>query len=272
MADDAGRDNPATADDAGRDNPATADDAGRDNPATADDAGAVLERLHRVAEQIAAAATDSGRRPDEVTILLATKTQPAERIAVALRAGFTRIGENRVQEITGKAAALQGIPHTTELIGHLQRNKVNAVLPHLDRLQSLDTVALAERLDRVLSGDQLPSPAPGRVLPVMVQVNVSGEASKFGVEPDRAPALLAAVAGLPHLRPVGLMTIGLNSQDLSAVRRGYALLRELRDRHLPGGELSMGMSGDFAAAIAEGATVVRLGSAVFGHRPSAAAR
>lgn len=226
----------------------------------------LTERLGRLTEQIAAAATDSGRRPDEVAILLATKTQPAERIAVALRAGFTMIGENRVQEITGKASALQDIPHRTELIGHLQRNKVNAVLPFIDRLQSLDSANLAARLERILAAGEVATPAPDRVLPVMVQVNVSGEQSKFGVTGEQARPLLDAIAELPHLRAVGLMTIGLNSPDLTAVRRGYSLLRELRDRHLPGGELSMGMSGDFAAAIAEGATVVRLGSAVFGPR------
>lgn len=224
------------------------------------DESGLTTRLHLLADRIAAAATASGRRPDQVRMLLATKIQPAAVIAVALRAGFVLIGENRVSEVTDKAEALQDIPHNTQLIGHLQRNKVNAVLPFIDGLQSLDTVALARRI-----ADRL----DGRELEVMVQVNVSGEDSKNGVDPADAPALIDAVGELPGLRLTGLMTIGLNSSDLSAVRRGYAVLRELRDRHLPGGELSMGMSGDFEAAIAEGATVVRIGSAVFGARPTA---
>lgn len=223
-------------------------------------------RLEELAGRIADAAAASGRADGDVRLLLATKTQPAERIAAALRAGFTLIGENRVQEITGKADELAAIPHTTHLIGHLQRNKVNAVLEHIDCLQSLDSAELAARLDRRLGDLQEPTGAGDRVLDVMVQVNVSGEDSKYGVPPDRVEQLLEDVAGLPRLRPAGLMTIGLNSADLAAVRQGYAALRDLRDRLLPGGALSMGMSGDYPAAIAEGATVVRLGSAVFGAR------
>lgn len=225
-------------------------------------------RLQQLAEQIAAAATEAGRDPAGVRMLLASKTVPADRIAVALRAGHTLIGENRVQEITGKAEQLSAIPHRTHLIGHLQRNKVNAVLPWISCLQSLDSVSLAERLDRVLATRIEAGDDPqDRVLDVMVQVNVSGEGSKFGVRPEATAELLDAIADLPRLRSAGLMTIGLNSTDIAAVRRGYAVLRALRDDLLPGGELSMGMSGDFAAAIAEGATIVRIGSAAFGSRP-----
>lgn len=227
---------------------------------------ALPARLEELSGRIAEAAVASGRRAGEVQLLLATKTQPAERIAVALRAGFTLIGENRVQEITEKAEGLAALPHTTHLIGHLQRNKVNAVIDHIDCLQSLDQASLAERLDRRLGDLQEQAGTAGRVLDVMVQVNVSGEESKNGVDPDDTEALFASVSGLPRLRPVGLMTIGLNSADVAAVRRGYAQLRNLRDRLLPGGALSMGMSGDHLAAIAEGATLVRLGSALFGSR------
>ncbi|MGI8418278.1 MAG: YggS family pyridoxal phosphate-dependent enzyme [Nakamurella sp.] len=225
------------------------------------DDNALIARLHQLRDRIADAATESGRQPQDVQLLLATKTVPAERIAVALRAAFTLIGENRVQEIVGKADALQAIPHSTQLIGHLQRNKVNAVLPLIDGMHSLDSAELAQRIDRRLTGDEA-----GRMLPVMIQVNVSGEDSKSGVAPEAAAALADAVRGCPRLELTGLMTIGLNSTDLAEVRRGYARLRELRDAIVPGGELSMGMSGDFADAIAEGATVVRLGSAAFGNR------
>lgn len=216
-------------------------------------------RLQEVSARIAEAAAESGRAAGDVQLLLATKTQPAERIAAALRAGFTLIGENRVQEISDKADALAPIAHTTHLIGHLQRNKVNAVIDHIDCLQTLDSIELAGRLDRRLAVDD-------RELDVMLQVNVSGEESKNGVAPDDTAALLESVRALTWLRPVGLMTIGENSPDLTVVRRGYARLRELRDRLLPDGALSMGMSGDHLAAIAEGATLVRLGSAVFGSR------
>jgi pyridoxal phosphate enzyme (YggS family) len=233
----------------------------------------VAAKLHQLRSRIAEAATDSGRPPADVRLLLATKTVPAERITQALRAGLTLIGENRVQEMIGKADALQSIPHTMHLIGHLQRNKVAAALPLIDCLQTLDSTDLAERIDRRLgeaSSDQQPAgrhPGSGSNLDVMIQVNVSGEHTKAGVRPERTAELVDTVHRLSALRLVGLMTIGLNSTDLHAVRRGYAQLRELRDRLVPGGHLSMGMSGDFEAAIAEGATIVRIGSAAFGSRP-----
>lgn len=232
----------------------------------------VAAKLHRLRSRIDEAATDSGRPPADVRILLATKMVPAERITQALRAGLTLIGENRVQEMIGKADALQSIPHTTHLIGHLQRNKVTAALPLIDCLQTLDSSDLAERIDRRLgaaSRDEQPSgrhPGSRSNLDVMIQVNVSGEPTKAGVAPERSAELVDTVHRLSALRLVGLMTIGLNSTDLRAVRRGYAQLRELRDRLVPGGHLSMGMSGDFEAAIAEGATIVRIGSAAFGSR------
>ncbi len=230
-------------------------------------------QLHELQSRIAAAATDNGRARDDVQLLLATKTVSTDRIAQALRAGFTLIGENRVQELTAKAEALRAIPHTTHLIGHLQRNKMAAALPLIDCLQTLDSTELAERLHRRLAEtnrDQPPAgrdPGSPRGLDVMIQVNVSAEPTKAGVPPERTAELVDAVGGLPELRLIGLMTIGLNSADIDAVRGGYSQLRELRDRLIPGGHLSMGMSGDFEAAIAEGATIVRIGSGAFGARP-----
>lgn len=221
----------------------------------------VVAQIAVVQERIAAAAARADRDPAGVTLLLATKTMPAEVILAALRSGSTLIGENRVQEITEKAEALAAVPHTTHLIGHLQRNKVGAVLPFIDCLQSLDSADLAARFERRLAEHE-----PDRVLQVMVQVNVSGESTKSGVAPEDAAALVAAVREFPHLQLTGLMTIGLNSPDETAVRRGCATLRRLRDELVPGGELSMGMSGDLEPAIAEGATIVRVGSAVFGRR------
>jgi len=234
---------------------------------------ALLEGLGRVRTQIDAAATAACRAPSDVALLLATKTQPAERISTALRAGYPLIGENRVQEVVSKAAHLASIPHETHFIGHLQANKINLLLDHISCLQTLDSVELARRLDTRLD-------AKGRRLDVLIQVNVSGEPAKSGVTADRALELLAEVAQFPRLTVRGFMTVGLNSPDRSAVRAGYQLLARLRDTaavdRVPGAdtatELSMGMSGDFADAIAEGATIVRLGSAVFGQRPPVAGR
>ncbi len=227
----------------------------------------ILERLERVAAEIGRAATEAGREPADVRLLLATKTQSAERISTVLRAGYSLIGENRVQEVVAKADELAAFPHEMHFIGHLQANKVNQVLDHINCLQSLDSADLAARLDSRLE-------ARDRQLDVLIQVNVSGEVSKSGVAPDRALDLVAEVARFPRLTVRGFMTIGLNSPDTSAVRAGYRRLADLRGsaiaQRVPGAgnatELSMGMSGDFAVAIAEGATMVRLGSAVFGRR------
>jgi pyridoxal phosphate enzyme (YggS family) len=233
-------------------------------PAADDPLRARLDLLRRHVED---AAADAGRAPGEVRILLATKTVQPARIIAALDAGADLIGENRVQEVLAKHADLAGHPHESHFIGHLQRNKVGALLGRVRCLQTLDSADLARRLQQRL--EQMDAH-----LDVMVQVNVSAEPSKSGVPPEAAEDLVTALADLPRLHLRGYMTVGLNSPDRAAVRAGYARLRELRDelalRRLPGaeraGELSMGMSADFADAIAEGATIVRIGSAVFGHR------
>jgi PLP dependent protein len=230
----------------------------------------IAQRVAAVRAEVGDAARAAGRRPEDVTILLATKTQPPSAILQALRAGCTVIGENRVQEIVQKHDELAAAPHSTHFIGHLQANKINALLGRVSCVQSIDSVELARKLDARLAARDLD-------LDVLLQVNVSGEPSKSGVAPSKAMDLLAAVGQLPRLTVRGFMTIGLNSPDRSAVRAGYRLLAETRNRAraegVPGGagatELSMGMSGDFADAIAEGATMVRIGSAVFGPRPAA---
>ena len=225
-------------------------------------------RLQRIAAEIDQATAASSRDPGAVRLLLATKTIEPARIRVAVEAGFSLIGENRVQEVVAKAPDLAGRPHETHLIGHLQSNKVNQVLPHVTCIQSVDSAELGRRLnDRIQALE--------RTLDVFIQVNVSGEISKAGVRLDQVPALLAELAHCPALRVRGYMTVGLNSPDRAAVRAGYRALARCRDEALTQGrpgaelavELSMGMSGDFADAIAEGATMVRLGSAVFGARP-----
>jgi pyridoxal phosphate enzyme (YggS family) len=225
-------------------------------------------RLDRVARQVSEAVSGAGRPADGVRLLLATKTIEPARIRQAFAAGFTLIGENRAQEVVAKADELAGVDHECHFIGHLQANKVNQVLPHVSCVQTLDSGALAHRLDTRAA-------ALGRRLDVLIQVNVSGEPSKSGVAVAEIPALLEQAANCRHLRVRGYMTIGLNSDDRAAVRAGYRALTTFRDDALQRGlggaeqatELSMGMSGDFQDAIAEGATIVRVGSAVFGSRP-----
>ena len=231
----------------------------------------LVNRLQDVAGRVRAAATAAGRPAESVRLLLATKTIAVPVVLQAIGAGFGLIGENRVQEVVAKADELTAanLPYECHFIGHLQRNKINQVLPHVTCIQTVDSVELAERLDTRLA-------ALGRHIDVLVQVNVSGEPSKSGLSLPEVPALLARLDRLPRLRVTGYMTIGLNSPDTAAVRAGYRSLAAFRDDALTRGtsgadratELSMGMSGDFAEAIAEGATIVRVGSAVFGSRPS----
>lgn len=227
-------------------------------------AAAVPARLAQVRRRVSDAAVTAGRSPADVRLLLATKTQPTDVVRAAVAAGATLLGENRVQELLEHAPAVADLGPTVHLIGHLQSNKVNAALPWVTCVQSLDSLDLAQRLSRRCV-------ATDRDLDVMVQVNVSGEPTKFGVAPDAAAHLAAEVAALPRLRLVGFMTVGANSADADVVRAGYARLRDVRDGIVGSGrptatELSMGMSGDLEQAIAEGATIVRVGTAVFGPR------
>ncbi|MBX9246837.1 YggS family pyridoxal phosphate-dependent enzyme [Actinotalea ferrariae] len=232
--------------------------------------GVVALRFAAVRARVADAALAAGREPDDVRILLATKTMPVEVVREAVLAGATLLGENKVQELVAKAPALADLAPTLHVIGRLQSNKVNLALRHAACVQSVDGVDLAERLSRRCE-------ALDRHLDVMVQVNVSGESTKAGVAPDAALDLAAAVGRLPRLRLTGLMTIGAASRDVALVARGFARLRELRDALVASGEpgtgdareLSMGMSGDLATAVAEGSTMVRIGTAVFGERPRA---
>ena len=233
----------------------------------------VSENLAGVRARVAAAARAAGRDASDVRLLVATKTQPAEAVRAVVEAGVDLVGENRVQELVAKAPDVADLVAAgrvdVHMIGHLQRNKVNQVLATASGVETVDSLALAEALSARCARD-------GRTLDVMVQVNVSGEASKSGVVPDDAPRLAHDVAALPGLRLTGFMTIGANSPDEARVRAGFARLRAVRDAVAGSGapgtgharELSMGMSGDLEAAVAEGATIVRVGTAVFGPRPA----
>jgi len=239
-----------------------------------DPASSVTQRLDVLQKRVESACRNAGRDPAEVTLLLATKTIPADRLPEAVRAGQMRFGENRIQEGLAKSAQLANAhPDLAagvrwEMIGHLQTNKINQALRFVSAIQSVDRLRLVKRLQTRLERD-------GRTVDVHVQVNTSGEQSKYGVAPEAAEELVEAVQLASGLNLVGLMTIGRLGSTTDAARPDFARLRQLRDRLLERGllqpgqtGLSMGMSGDLEVAIEEGATLIRVGTAVFGQRPT----
>jgi len=239
-----------------------------DTPASPDFAARIAE----VKARIHAAESMSGRFGSGVRLLVATKTADADHASAAVRAGARLVGESRMQELEAKGAALRAAGAKIHVIGQLQRNKAAVAVQWADCVETVDSLRLAERLSRLCVEVE-------RELDVMIQVNVSGETSKAGVDPEAALELAAAVQRLPSLTVTGFMTIGLNSTDESAVRAGYARLKELRDEALvkserdelplrEAWELSMGMSRDLEWAIDEGATIVRVGTAIMGDRDS----
>jgi hypothetical protein len=202
-----------------------------------------------------------------VRLVTVSKTFPADIAAEAVRAGATALGENRVQEASDKFPLLSGMGLTFErhLIGHLQENKANKAAELFDWVQSVDSHTIALRLSRKVT-------ELGKSLPVLVEVNTSGEKSKFGVRPEEALELCEAVAGINKLELRGLMTVGPLSGGEAATAKAFELLRDLFEKlkaqvpHIRIDTLSMGMSGDFPLAIAEGSTMVRVGSRIFGAR------
>jgi pyridoxal phosphate enzyme (YggS family) len=214
--------------------------------------------LERVRERIARAAERAGRRADDVLLVGVSKTVPVERIRQAVAAGVPALGENRVQEAEAKIAAL-GRPVPWHLIGHLQTNKVRAALELFDVIQSLDRLELARECDRRAR-------ARGRSVAVLLQVNVAAEASKGGFAPGDVGAAIDAIAALDHLELRGLMAIPPPVERAEEARGWFRMLAQLGKLHGLAG-LSMGMSADFEVAIEEGATMVRVGTAIFGPRP-----
>ncbi|MFD1718192.1 YggS family pyridoxal phosphate-dependent enzyme [Georgenia deserti] len=242
------------------------------------DTGQLAANLASARQRVADAARAAGRDPGEVRLLLAVKTQSADVVRAVVEAGADLLGHNRAQELaaTGPALAEPGTPpHEMHFIGHLQTNKINQVLRWAGCVQTVDSLRLADKLDAAVSR-RAADGAPPEPLDVMVQVNTSGEATKAGVAPERAVELASAVGRLKHLRLRGLMTIGAHTPEEAVVRASYDDLAALRAEILasgaPGtdgaGELSMGMSADLETAVAAGATMVRLGTAVFGPRPA----
>ena len=223
----------------------------------------IAHNLEEVRRRIAAAALRAGRDPAAVRLVAVSKTVPVELIREAVAAGQRLFGENYLQEARGKIEAL-GEAAEWHFIGHLQSNKATAAVGLFELIHGVDRLKLAEALDAAAA-------SKGTLQKILMQVNLAGEASKSGTSPEAAPELLEEISRLPHLRMVGLMTMPPFLAP-EAVRPYFRALRELRDRleELGGGplpELSMGMSGDYEAAVAEGATLVRVGTAIFGARP-----
>ena len=224
---------------------------------------AILSTLQAVRQAVSAAASEVGRAPDSVSLLAVSKTFPAGAVREAAAAGQRAFGENYLQEALDKMAALHDLPLEWHFIGPIQSNKTRPIAEHFAWVHGVDRLKVAERLSAQRPADLPP-------LNICLQVNVSGEASKSGVAPAEVEALAMQVAQLPNLRLRGLMAIPAPAEDAAAQRRPFALMRELferlRARGLPLDTLSMGMSHDFPAAIAEGATIVRIGTAIFGAR------
>jgi hypothetical protein len=218
----------------------------------------------RVLARIAQACARADRDPADVTLVAVSKTVGADRLRAAVTAGLTLLGENRVQEGAEKAPEVPGA--TWQLVGPLQSNKARRALEVFESIQTVDSPELAERLDRLAAEVR-----PGARYPVLLQVNVDRDPAKAGFAPDALDGALPAILALPNLDVGGLMTVGLFSDDVAVTRATFRSLRTLaeglRDRHPGlGPALSMGMSDDFEIAIEEGATIVRVGRALFGER------
>ena len=220
----------------------------------------IANNIAKVAARIREAAQAAARNPDQVHLLAVSKTQPAEAIRQACQAGLHDFGENYLQEALEKQADLADLPLTWHFIGPIQSNKTKSIAEHFDWVHSVDRLKIAQRLS-----DQRPESLPP--LNICLQVNVSGEASKSGCEPQDVPQLAQAIAALPRLRLRGLMAIPEPTDDPTEQRAAFARLRHLQaELQMDLDTLSMGMSQDLEAAIAEGATWVRIGTALFGAR------
>jgi PLP dependent protein len=223
----------------------------------------IAENLERVREQMAQAAAKAGRAVEEIELVAITKTHPADKVREAIEAAQSLFGESRVQEARSKIPEL---PSNTRwhFVGHLQKNKIRHALPLFELIHSVDSLALAQDVDRIAQEEGL-HPR------VLLEVNMAGEGSKFGFAPDNLRVQMEALLALPRLSILGLMTIPPLAQEAEASRKYFVQLRELRD-HLQTecrvdlAQLSMGMTQDFPIAVEEGATLVRVGTAIFGER------
>lgn len=218
------------------------------------------ERIEALRRQIDDAATRVGRNPKDVQLIAVSKRHPAAAIRAAYACGLRDFGENYVQELVAKARELEDLEDLRwHLVGHLQTNKAKAVAQVAACVQTLDNERIIDELSRRAA-------AENRNVDVYIEVNIGDEEQKSGCKPEAAEALVQRVRSAPHLTFVGLMTVGHRVDSAEAARQTFVELRALRDRVAPGSALSMGMSGDYAVAIEEGATCVRVGTAIFGER------
>ena len=223
----------------------------------------IAENLERVREQIAHAAAKVGRAPNEVELVAITKTHAAEKVREAIQAGQSLFGESRVQEARAKIPELPAAIRW-HFVGHLQKNKIRHALPLFEMIHSVDSLVLAQEMNRIAEEE-------GMHPRVLLEINVAGEGSKFGFAPDKLREQMEALLALPRLSVLGLMTIPPLGEEPEASRKYFVQLRELRDRlqtefRVDLAQLSMGMTQDYAVAVEEGATLVRVGTAIFGER------
>lgn len=226
----------------------------------------LAENLERLRARIASACARAGRGPESVVLLAVTKGQPPDMVRAAAGLGLTLFGENRVQEARAKIGQCPGRLRW-HMIGHLQSNKCRDAVHFFEMIQSVDSLELAREIDKWAD-------KAAKTMPILLEVNIAGESSKFGYPPDRLVAELAEINRLKHIEIHGLMTVAPWAEEPEKVRPIFRRLRELKDEcgeilGAPLPQLSMGMSGDFEVAIEEGATMVRVGTALFGERPKA---
>ena len=226
----------------------------------------ISDNIDRIREKISRACARAGRTPSEVTLLAVAKTFPAGAVREAIGAGVTDIGENYVQELLAKRGVLPGAAVRWHFIGHLQSNKVRQIAPWIHMIHAVDSAALAIEIDRRASKE-------GRVIECLIEVNTTGERTKFGAAPDQVAPLVRSLSSCDSISLAGLMTIGPFLPDPEGSRPMFRRLRQLRDEIAALGQanvsmrhLSMGMTGDFEVAIDEGATLIRIGTAIFGPR------
>lgn len=226
---------------------------------------ALANNINSVRNKINNASQKAGRNPDEITLIAVTKTVPVERIMDAYKLGLTNFGENYPQEALPKIAAFHPQDVIWHMIGHLQSNKVNKIVPLVGSIHTVDTLALAQRIDRIAEEQRITAK-------ILLQVNISGEISKRGMTPAETASIANEIEKLNHISLIGLMTIPPFAEDPEASRPIFRSLRLLQDKlkievpHYTGEHLSMGMSNDFSIAIEEGATMIRVGQAIFGSR------
>lgn len=224
----------------------------------------ILENIEDVRNRIKIASEKAGRNPEDVTLIGVSKTKPVELIKEAVECGITRLGENRVQEIMEKYEHIDGAQW--HLIGHLQKNKVKYIIDKVALIHSVDSVELAKEIDKQAK-------KTGRIQEILLQINISGEESKFGIEPDKTEEVCREVAKLENVKIKGFMTMAPRGADENELHSIFGGLRELLEKikkldieNVDLKELSMGMSGDYEIAISEGATLVRVGTGIFGTR------